>query len=88
MTARLILLAGLLLVGCAGVPPRVVVAGQAPLDSSLAAPCDLPAPRPGDLDDFDRRDAYWMHVVLPALVRCAQRHAGVVEACMRGAPHE
>lgn len=83
MTGRIILLCCVMLASCASAPPRIVMADRPPLDSALVEPCELPAPQPGDLDDYDRRDAYWMGAVLPALVRCAQRHAGVVEACMR-----
>lgn len=84
MTRSTLILAALVLAGCATAPPpRVVVADRPALDSELIKLCEVPPATDAELSTYDGRDGYLMHKVLPALVRCAQRHAGVVEACMR-----
>lgn len=84
MTRSILILAALVLAGCATSPrPRVVVADRPVLDSELVKLCEVPPATDDELSTYDGRDGYLMHRVLPALVRCAQRHAGVVEACMR-----
>jgi hypothetical protein len=84
MTRPIFILVALVLAGCATAPPpRVVVPDRPALDSELTKPCKVPPATEAELSTFDGRDGYLMHKVLPALVRCAQRHAGVVEACMR-----
>lgn len=84
MTRSILLLAALVLAGCATAPPpRAAVSDRPALDSELMRRCEVPSATEEELSSYDGRDGYAMQRLLPALVRCAQRHAGTVEACMR-----
>jgi len=84
MKALLLILATALLTACASAPPRSVPASWPALDASLAAPCVLPDAPPAALTDYDARDGYFQHSVLPSFADCAQRKARLVEAWERG----
>lgn len=79
MSRLLLCLVLLLLAGCE-TTPRAVMQQLPPLDAALRAPCRLPDPPPAALVDYDARDDYVQHVVLPALADCAVRKAAIVEA--------
>lgn len=84
MIRTLLTLAALVVAGCATAPPpRVVVPDRPALDSALIQPCRVPPATYDELATYDGRDSYLMHKALPALIECAQRHSGTVEACMR-----
>lgn len=82
MKRTLITIAVLQLVGC-GTPPRAVPYGLPQLDSGLAAPCVLAEPPALAFVDYDARDDYYLHTVLPALADCARRKAAIVDAWER-----
>lgn len=82
MKRTLIAIAVLQLAGC-GTPPRTVAYGLPPLDSALAAPCVLSEPPAAAFVDYDARDDYYLHTVLPALADCARRKAAIVNAWER-----
>lgn len=84
MIRTLLTLAALVVAGCATAPPpRVVVPDRPALDSELTKLCEVPPATEAELSSYDGRDGYLMHKVLPALIECAHRHRGTVEACMR-----
>jgi len=82
---RLVLLTMLaaLLSACAADLPRTVATPWPPLDTALSSPCVLPDAPEVALFDYDSRDDYYQHQVLPALADCAQRKARIVEAWER-----
>ena len=82
MKSALIAVAVLQLAGC-GTPPRIVAHSLPPLDSGLAAPCVLAEPPAAAFVDYDARDDYYLHTVLPALADCARRKAAIVDAWER-----
>lgn len=85
MMRALLIVAIAALAGCGTAPPapHVIVQERPQLDSVLVEPCTLPPPQPGALSGYDSAWAYVIDVALPALARCAQAKAGLVEACMR-----
>lgn len=68
------------LAGCAFAPARSVQLQLPQLDSKLRERCTLPDPPPAALVDYDARDDYVQHLVLPILADCEQRRARLVEA--------
>ena len=77
MRSLCLLIAVLMLPGCATSTPQSTPPTKASLDSALAAPCPE-VPRPA-ADDFDAWQA-WAIGLLGQYAECAARHAKTVQA--------
>ena len=68
------------LAGCTIAHTRSLPPQLPQLDSKLRERCALPDPPLSALVDYDARDDYVQHQVLPTLADCERRRAQLVEA--------